>query len=140
MPSNDDDFGDVAAEPSPDEAFDDSFGGEDNDVAAPRNRHEYVEAFRRWAEAHPTRESIVGDPDKGIPADDTWIPLFEGWALACGSQAELDEHKGIFQGWSKAFLSSGRKADPARNIEAAAADPQTLRMREIFNTRQERLR
>lgn len=136
--NQDDDFGDVAGEPSPDEQFDDSFGGEDNDLAAaPRTRHEFVEAFKRWADAHPTRESIVGDAEKGIPADDTWIPLFEGWANCCTSKAELEEHKPVFSGWSKAFLSSGRRADPARNIEAVAADPQTIRMRNTFNSRAE---
>jgi phage RecT family recombinase len=123
-------FGDVAGEPAPDEAFDVSFGDASDDPVdrQPETREDWLNAFRAWAAAHPNREDVL--------ADDSWIPIFRGWLSVCTSKAGMDQDKPVFTDWSKAaHLTSGRKADPARNISAIPPDRQIAQMQDEFARR-----
>jgi hypothetical protein len=124
-------FGDVASEPSADEAFDTSFGDDEtNDPVdrQPKTRADWMAAFQTWAAAHPTRDDVLGD--------DSWIVIFRGWANSCRTQKEMDEDKPVFQEWSKnCKLTYGRKADPAKGIAAIAPDKQIRQMQDEFAKR-----
>ena len=122
------DFGDVASEPGPDEDFDTAFGEEDDHPSTtPTTREGWLAAFQRWAAEHPTRESVL--------ADDSWKEIFQSWANACQSKAEMDTDKSTFIGWAKDRFTVGRKAEPAKGIEAVPPDPGSIEMQKMFAAR-----
>lgn len=120
------DFGDVAAEPGPDEDFDSSFGDEAEDPARqpPVTRQEWVAAFQAWAAEHPTREAVL--------ADASWLDVFRGWCAVCHTKAELDADKPVFINWAKGVFSLGRKADPAKGLSEIKPDTGSADMQKIF--------
>lgn len=122
-------FGDVAGEPSPDGDFDTSFGDEvETRPATPTTRAEWVAAFNRWTEAHPTRAEVYEDWG--------WFEIFQGWAASCKSKEELDADKPVFLSWTRALkLSAGHKGDAAKGIAPAPPDPQIAKMQDAFASR-----
>lgn len=120
-------FGDVASEPKADDDFDTSFGDDSDDPVdrTPTTRADWIEAFQRWAAAHPTRDSVL--------ADESWLRIFQGWAAACTSKEQLDEDKPIFIQWTRNVgLTSGRKVDPAKGVAAVPPDRPIVMMQDAF--------
>lgn len=122
------DFGGDASDG--DTSFDTTFFEESDDPVdrAPQTHDEWVVAFKTWAEAHTTKESAVADWPQ-------FQQIYSGWLACCVSKGQMETEKLVFTTWSRPLFSTGRKADPRRNIEAQPADPQIIEMQDGFSRR-----
>lgn len=116
-----------------DTSFDTSFFGDEDPVdRTPQTRADWVALFRTWSESHNTKATAqAGWPE--------FERIFGGWLAACTNKVELEEDKPVWTDWSKGLFARGRKADPAKKIEATPHDKEIIQMQDAFARRHKEL-